>query len=127
MQDIEELESLPKFEKSSLNNKKDRYWGDVFPRNKFVRFLDSNLGEHINDVYSKYLKLNWVPKIYKNKEQFYSYIIYITFWENDEVKYFDFQGIPRNIKYLSGFYYLDPKTEVLLKVGRNVFKKKEKP
>jgi len=129
MKDIEELENLPSRERVLRPKNSERYWGRNFPRSAFASFLQSNLGENINVVFSKFLKLEWMPSVYKNNKEFYNYVTNNTFMEDGEIKYYSYCGTVSLINALHDDFYVDPVSFKLCKTAKlkypNYYKQRE--
>ena len=119
----EALEKLPNRETNKIPNKNRRrmdYYGRKYPYNKVHRFLQSNVGQPWDEVYSKYHKLEWIPKDMKNLEYIRWSVVIDTFLKDGNVWYIESGGAERPIiqHYRDETFFVHPTTKVLCCIQR---------
>lgn len=121
--DTEKLEELPKKQRRDpKENHNERLyskwykWRSSYPYKKVEHFLKDNRGNHIDEVYSKYCKLEWLDKSFKNREWF-SKNVYLTTELKDnkilvhkEGRYFETLD---DTAWISDCYYVHPESHTL--------------
>lgn len=134
--DSEKLEQLPKKE---LKNPRWRHryygrkgkWRDSFPWGKVDNFLKANRGKPIDEVFSKYCHLEWLPKEFKVREWFGKTLCLVTEMRDGVVWYQsdyggDFWPINDVSNYHTELYYVHPETRVLEYWHRSHVSRKKK-
>ena len=84
----DKLEALPKREQRETRIKhqvRSHHWGAGYPSNKVSRFLQSNVGQPWDKVYSKYHNLDWIPVDMRDLEHIKWHVITDTFIKNGKV------------------------------------------
>lgn len=94
-----------------------------YPWKRVWRFLMSNVGEHWDNVYSKYCKLEWIPNRHKNLKQISYNVILNTFLKEGKVYYYencrysrvdsDFTNERSIEDHYRECFYIHPKTKLL--------------
>ena len=83
------LESLPKFEKfHDYSWENDSYWGKGLPWQRLKRWVESQEGEHIDNVIHKFVNLKWLLQEYRTMHQLRRQIEMDTFLEDGKVMYY---------------------------------------
>lgn len=126
----EKLDDLPT--KDKIRIPADR-WGRYrqdYPHTKVWRFFRSQVGHNWDEVYSKYCKLDWIPKQYKNMEQVRWVVTVDTFLKDGKVCFIDrFSGesTVESTYYHKEVLYVHPETKTLcLYSGKHVDWKKKR-
>lgn len=114
--DDEVAEILPSRERLLPPDGWRRYGAD-FPRRKIQRFLLSRQGKFWDDVFSEYVRLEWVPDKYKTEGEISSFVYLHTFMEDGKVwfhdKFMDGARLVDDFKYGSDCFYRHPETKKL--------------
>ena len=126
----EKLEVLPSRDKIRLpKNVWGRYQED-YDNGRVERFFTTNIGHNWDEVYSKYCKLEWLPKQYKNMETVRQHITVDTFIKDEKVHFIEKYGSgEKTIE--SAFYkrdilYIHPTTKILCSYrGKHINYKKK--
>lgn len=113
----DDLETMPKKERFRKNPDK-WYSGWNFPYRRVHRWIESKVGNHIDDVISEYVNAEWIPLEFRQRHNLYRYLQCHTFLVNGKVCYHDGspyylrKEIPYNIVENQGTktFYVDPTT-----------------
>jgi len=129
-----DIDDLPSYESKRFVRNQDRDYDPIpFPYNRMHRFLMSQKGQKIDDVFSEYMHSSWVPTAYRTEKHFNWYVETHTFvgedggvWYNARYWHFPRSVAEENSK---NFFYVDPKTKNLVykpKVkGKKYYRKRE--
>jgi len=115
---LEELPSHSGMRKAALADRifqRDRGLYCSCPWKKIDRFLKSNVGKPWDEVYSKYCHLEWLDKVFKNREWGEKNVIMNTFMKDGKVWHIDNGEYPvGGCRYgKRDTYYVHPKTKIL--------------
>lgn len=131
----EELDKLPKQEK--LGQSDDYYHGTDFPWKRAGAWFTSNVGRPIDDVFSDFVHLPWVPTQYRNHHQLTKFVEVKTFVKEGEVYFYEDrvwwghqsheQPIDKLASYRGDPLYVHPVTRVLCKAKKKKIVAKPKP
>lgn len=111
---IEKLDELPKRELKKRHPQQRHYWGCKYPSNKVISFLHANIGQPWDKVYSKYHRLNWIPKDLRNLEHIKWHVVIDTFLKNGKVHYIPLYYGEAPIDNLGREkFYVHPQTKLL--------------
>lgn len=119
---IEKLEDLPKQERLlPPDDGWDRYHGQNFPNRRLTKWLRANVGNHIDDVFSKFVNLDWIDREYRNLNKFKKYVEIDTFVQDGEICFYDdhlmYRGRGRGYEVLKDrvgdILYINPKSRHL--------------
>ena len=117
----ERLENLPSRERFP-DYSRDRYRGWNFPYRRMNRWLESNVGKHIDSVIHQYVNAVWVPKEFRQAHHLAKYVETNTFIENGKVCFYDaycHYSLMTHRPYRivedegSNTFYVDPSTRLL--------------
>ena len=130
---LDKVEELPK--RDNVRSPDDHHhWGMDYPYNKVRRFLMSRVGRDWDSVFSEFVHLDWIPKLYKTREQISHSVLLNTFEKDDEIYFYDNYCLSYNgseekiIDYRMGFgdtFYIHPKTRLLCYHKRKIVNNKK--
>lgn len=114
------MKDLPTYEPNRFKREgwgKHRY-STPFPYSRLIRFLHSCVGEHLDEVFSKYSKTDWIPAVYRTYAEFKSRVEVDTFIQDGEIFYWEhiWKQEPKPVKGENrrNFFYIHPVSKLLI-------------
>lgn len=86
----EQLDNLPSRERMLYpKDGRDHYWGENFPYKRVESWLRSQVGQHIDSVFSRFVHLDWLDRPWRNLETFKRHVETDTFIEDGEICFYE--------------------------------------
>lgn len=86
----DKLDNLPKRERMLYpDDGRDHYRGMNYPYDRVEKWLRSQVGQHIDKVFSRFVHLDWIARDYRNLSQLKRHVELDTFIEEGEICYYD--------------------------------------
>lgn len=85
--------------------------GQVY--NRLRRWLRSRVGQKVDDVFSEWVKLDWIPKRFRNRDGFDRYVELTTMKDGKKVLFAGWSGKFQDIRQCRRIFYVHPEKRTL--------------